>query len=84
MPLSLFDDDARTKVSSFGANPGQWTGTVHGAVTRAMLGPDSELPSSADSIVFEFNGGQHISIDGGTIIGGGALTICAFIKWDSY
>lgn len=74
MPLSSFSDDAGTKVTSVGTNPGQWTGTVH---EGAVLGEGSAPGWKALSFV---NEEQYISFGGDTEIGGGALTICARVR----
>lgn len=71
-------------MTSVGANTGQLSATVHKGAT---LGPGRQPWSKT----LTFNGignsssdGQHVSIDGGTEIGGGELSICANVKYDSF
>lgn len=86
MSLSSFSNEWGTATKSLddGSGNSTWTGRVHKSVTIGQ----GQLEGSK---AFEFDGvgrtpkeGQHISIDGGTTIGGRALTICVKVKYMSF
>ena len=88
MPFSSFSNDEGTATQSLddGSGNNVWTGTVH---NDAKLGQGRLRGSKA--LTFDGVGnsndesyGQHVSVDGGTTLGGGALTICVHVKYGTF
>lgn len=86
-PLDGFRDGSSTAVVSTGANNGQLTATIH---KGASFGPgrDADEGGATKALVLDGVGatpsdGQHMSINGGITVGGGAFSLCAWTKWST-
>ena len=76
-------------VISTGANTGQVTATVHqgaelGAGRISIEGQGARKALAFDGVGFSGDDGQHVSINGGMAFGGGALSLCAWVKWSDF
>jgi hypothetical protein len=52
-----------------------------------VLGPGRNAGTQAlafDGVGSACNGGQHVSINGGTTFGGGALSVCTWVRYGSF
>ena len=74
-------------MTSVGTNTGQLSATVH---SGASLGPgrfgggNRSKALSFDGVGTSGSDGQHVSIDGGITMGGGAITACAWVKFKAF
>jgi hypothetical protein len=87
-PLNAFGA-ADTSVTSTGTNPGQWTCTIHeDAVRNAVVSGTGRLSGTQvlmlDGVGKSSVSGQHMSVDGGTTVGGAALSVCSWVRWGSF
>eukprot|EP00729_Bicosta_minor_P016928 gene16928-biopygen4483 len=71
-------------ITSTGENNGQLSATVHAGARLGDGKVEGTKALQLDGVGRTPTDGQHVSIDGGVTVGGGAFTACAWAKWDEF